>query len=246
MVSIIGPGTVTNYADGVGIASGSGSTVKGVDILSNVCCAGDGIYIGSPSTSDGNHIEGNTISSNAGSGIEVANGRGNEIIGNVIRGQMTPNTAAGILVSNGPGSIIKRNMVTGNSNGLLLGASSSFSTIIANDFSFSTQSGAVIYSGFNTILRNLVSNNTFSGISVAASGNVLRGNTADGNKRSGIALGDVCVGGISGNDNLIRGNRARFNVVDFFWDGQGTGNIWSHDTATTRNTPIPVISFTCP
>lgn len=145
------------------------------------------------------------------------------------------------MLTDAPHSIVVRNIVDRVGNGIVLDSTSGRSIIAGNQFSFNLQSGLVAFSGSNIILLNRANNNTVNGFSVAGSSNILFLNKANYNGQRGIGLDNVCPASgasfPSGNGNILIRNVAKNNSIDFFWDGQGIGNLWLFDVNNLQRVP---------
>ena len=151
---------------------------------------GDGVFI-SGAASTGNQLQYNNIGSNAGPGIEVANGASGNVIGavtgdgaNIIDG----NGGAGIAINVGAHD----NQVLGNDIGT--DAAGNLLTKLANK-SYGIDLDAVSH---NTIEHNTIENNLESGLFLAgASGNSILGNSINSNGGDGVDIA------FTSNSNII-------------------------------------------
>ena len=139
--------------------------------------------------SNGNRLEGNTLSASDG-GIIVDGSVGNILIGNVVR-EMSD---VGIDLDSADGTVVIGNDLRFNGEGIAL-FDSSGNRIEGNDTSGSGGTAiAVEGSSYgNALVRNTADDNGSTGISVlvvaeAGTGNLFDGNTANGNPGGGIAV----------------------------------------------------------
>jgi len=238
-----GPGTIASFGIGNGLTIVNGSNNKVHDVSVSYGFVGIHVF-----NSNNNLITNNNITNIGFFGISVFNSTGNILSGNTITesGTILPLIlmGAGIALQTASQTVVVRNKADGNGNGIFIDEKSGRTLVAFNQFSNNNQSGIVSFAGSSTILGNLADDNGINGISVAASSNILGFNTADNNAERGIGLGNLCSGittatsSPSGNNNRIIGNTAQGNSIDYFWDSQGTGNLWAFNQNDNQSIPL--------
>jgi len=246
---IIGPNilVLSNCGAGIGLGNTMNNLVTGDTISGN----GIGIFIDGGSL---NSIRGNVITGNlggprlfstlgGGAGIEIHVSGGATIGGSPSQGNTITGNTNGIYMDGfSGGATISNNIVDFNTHfGLVTNAGGN--TITGNDFSNNGVDGIQVAGSFNALTHNTVNSNGRRGIVI-------------GNTCAGIAFGSGGTGFSTGNGDTIGGsgmskNTATLNGlilpsqnpggagsagtsanVDYYWDGQGTGNTWPRDSAT--------------
>ncbi len=236
-----------NFGTGIHIACSNNNKIANNDITSN---GGLGIFIdnGFGNKILGNYIVGHTVpvlassTLGGGAGVEIHIGPSSVIKGNTI----ASNTNGLYMDGFSGGSQIKGNTFASNSSPCL-GTDSIPEPEVPGEPQCGY--GFVTNSGSNTIKGNTAINNALDGISIAGDSNVLVGNTASFNGLRGIGLGNVCAGALpdtlgtgfpAGNSNTLAGsNTATGNgVSNFYWDGNGVGNLFSSALPIDGPTPL--------
>jgi parallel beta-helix repeat protein len=277
-VLIQGPGRITQFADGVHVANGLRNRVRDltstgngfgihlVDADANRLVGNDASEnreagadppLGIPwggiilEGSDGNLVEGNALSQNAGGpGVALVQSSSNRVLGNVPAGSDNPNillaeSHRNVVARNGStnsnvvaieleasnDNLVEENVASDNeSEGITVWHDSARNTVRFNTAAGNHNVGIFVSDAVGTIVRGNVTSSNDShadGIQVRAdaSGTVVRGNTSNGNGDDGI---DVDSPSTRVLDNTANGNGdLGIEAVAGVTDGggnRGTGN----------------------
>ena len=196
-------GNGTDYGGTVGFGLGNG----GVYIVNTNSSTND--TIGGIAAGDGNVISGNT-----GSGIDIADANSNLIEGNYIGLDISgttsvPNLNGGValtLSSNntiGGTTSVARNIISGNTtDGVNISGSTSTGNTVEGDYIGTDATGTIaVANGVGVVITTSATGNTIGGTTPGA------GNLVSGNSGNGIALSDA------GSSNLIQGNYVGTNAA---------------------------------
>jgi parallel beta-helix repeat protein len=143
-------------------------------------------------------VTGNTLSSNAESGLYIYGTGTGPSSGTISGNTMSSNESSGILVGDASALTISGNTINANESGIYL----------------DDETGGIAGS---TISGNDITNNTSHGIEIAYvdSGNSISGNTITGNSFNGISIGADAGETIAFSSNIISGNGITSNTEDF-------------------------------
>jgi parallel beta-helix repeat protein len=219
-----------NAGHGVAISSSGNNFVFNCTIRNNL---GDGVNV---ATAD-NLIQGNTITGNAGDGVQL-NGN-NNVVGvggpNPAATQantITGNGESGVEVNNGDENLIKGNTISGNAlNQVLLTGGATKNTVKENTITAASDGIVVNDEGDdnNTIEKNTISGdagstgiliNDFDGNNNGPDGILVKDNTLTG---PGAAVAGTGIRNIGGgepaNRNKFTGNKIKNWSIGMRWDG---------------------------
>ncbi|MBI1924634.1 right-handed parallel beta-helix repeat-containing protein [Candidatus Poribacteria bacterium] len=184
-----------NQAHGIELSGFSAPTLRNNRITGN---GWRGIYARSASAT----IEGNTISGNAGNGID-----GDSDL-NILANEIRANRGAGIwLIGNSGGSVRGNTIADNGDDGIYTQSSSSTLVIAENTITGNGGSGIECINGSPTIERNTVTDNTQAGILCGGAAKpTIANNTLSSNREDGIRLGWSTETGATIMGNQIIGN----------------------------------------
>ena len=228
-------------ADGLSVTAG-GSTIRGL-VINRFTTSGIGITAGSGNTIVGNYIgtnlAGTAQAGNNQQGIFITNSTGNTIGGtsSANRNVISGNRQRGILIYE---SAASGNQVLGNYIGINAAGTATLTNQQMGVYLWNTPNNVIGGTAFDA--GNVVSGNTWHGIYAwgpNASGNLIQGNTVgldvnrafaipngDSLTRSGIAIssasGNTIGGTASGAENVISGNTGRGIIISGV---DATGNL---------------------
>jgi parallel beta-helix repeat protein len=215
-----------NAGNGVKIATNGNNFVFNCTIRNNL---GDGVNV---ETAD-NLIQGNTITGNAGDGVELnSDNADNNVVGvggpNPAATQantITGNGESGVEVIGGDENLIKGNTISGNAlNQVLLTGGATKNTVKENTITAASD-GIVVASDSddnNTIEKNTITGDAGStGIRItAADGIIVKDNTLTGPGATVAGTGIRNIGGgEAANRNKFTGNKIKNWYIGMRWDG---------------------------
>jgi parallel beta-helix repeat protein len=168
MVTVLGPGTITNFNNGIQFTGTSGGGAVGVTLTGNAFAGFDAGNDANNVAPTGLLISQNLITNNHGDGIEGAPITNSTIIGNTITGSVVH-------------------------DGIALFFNSTNNQILGNISNNNKQDGIDLQPGVsgNTIKGNQTNSNGDNGIAVAATKTHFSGNVSFGNGSNGGPLFDM-------------------------------------------------------
>jgi hypothetical protein len=232
--------------DGVTIGMGANANLigGGTAAARNVISGNTGRGVFTPNNQNivrnnyiGTDVTGAAALGNGGNGVEISGGTGNQILDNVISGQITQPTAGVFITGDASGNLIYRNFIGTNAAG---------TAAIANWWGVNIEGAFGNTVGGPAGNRNVISGNFNTGVRISGSdtnivqGNLIgtnaAGNAAIGNGNQGVRLDNSnrnTVGGtVAGEGNVIAGNFLAVMVI-FGSDNQIRGNTIGADSAHT-------------
>jgi parallel beta-helix repeat protein len=237
-----------NAGHGVAISSSGNNFVFNCTIRNNL---GDGVNV---ATAD-NLIQGNTITGNAGDGVELnSDNADNNVVGvggpNPAPTQantITGNGGSGVKVNGGDENLIKGNTISGNAlNQVLLTGGATKNTIKENTIT-AASNGIVVNDDAddnNTIEKNTISGDVGStGIRItAADGIIVKDNTLTG---PGATVAGTGIrnsgGGEAANRNKFTGNKIKNWYIGMRWDGTYVAHAYNCNVFQDNDTGMLIL-----
>lgn len=242
-VNVFGPGTITNFRNGVRVLTGE---VANPNVISGLNLTGNGTGITIPEGSGFSRIIENNITGGS-IGVFVSQS-GAKIKGNVI----TNNSGTGIQLLNPAFSVaIVDNTVNENNVGLLMDSpdmdfADTPVTVLCSDFSGNNSTGVTMRGSRITFETSTVGDNGGDGMVLSTNGlfpfpgssNLIQDNIVEANAGNGISLVNASAAGIP---NQVVDNKASGNgVFDLNWDQAGNTSCWKlNDFGTSNPAALP-------